>query len=219
MSRFDIETVRVLTPQERAEAMGVVEEVFCREKNWVSDADKEIPTSLREDDRLSFFLCRVDGEPAGIIRLNYDPPLELPKELEVQLEPGIDIATYAAGKRFVEIGRFMIRSRFRRNYKVALRLIRAAVREVVERGYTHFVTDVYDGDPHSPLQFHTRVLGFERIGTHRHGELDANYVRIILVLDIARSYRRLQQRQNRVFREVAAGLEGLLDTLPGARTA
>jgi len=219
MSRFDIETVRVLTPQQRAEAMGVVEEVFCREKNWVSDADKEIPLVLAETDRLSFFLCRVDGEPAGIIRLNYDPPLELPQELEVQLEPGIDIATYAVGKRFVEIGRFMIRSRFRRNYKVALRLIRASVREVVERGYTHFVTDVYDGDPHSPLHFHTRVLGFERIGTHRHGELNANYVRIILVLDIARTYRRMQQRQNRVFREVASGMESLLDTLPGARTA
>jgi hypothetical protein len=219
MGRFDIETVRVLSPAERADAMVVVDEVFCREKNWVADADQEIPEVLHRDDRLSFFLCRVDGEPAGLIRLNYDPPLELPTELEVELDPGVDIAAYAVGKRFVEIGRFMIRSRYRRNYKVALRLIRAAVREVAERGYTHFLTDVYDGDPHSPLHFHTRVLGFERIGTHRHGELNANYVRIILVLDIARAYRRLQQGQNRVFREVAAGLESLLDTLPGARTA
>jgi hypothetical protein len=92
--------------------------------------------------------------------------------------------------------------------------MKAAVGEVVERGYTHFITDVYDGDPHSPLKFHTRVLGFERVGTHRFGELDCDCVRIILVLDLARAYRRAKERKNRMFREVAAGLQEQFERLP-----
>jgi hypothetical protein len=34
-------------------------------------------------------------------------------------------------------------------------------------------------------------LGFERIGTHRHGELACASSRSILILDIARAYQRL----------------------------
>jgi len=39
----------------------------------------------------------VDGDPAGIIRLVYDPPLEMPAELGVRLEPGVDLEALKHG--------------------------------------------------------------------------------------------------------------------------
>jgi hypothetical protein len=116
--------------------------------------------------------------------------------------------------RWVEVGRFMIRPEYRSRSRVALELMRCAVAEVVTRRYTHFITDVYEGDRHSPLLFHTRVLGFERIGTHRFGELDCDCVRIVLILDLARAYRRAKERRNRIFRELTVGLREAFEALP-----
>jgi len=145
----------------------------------------------------SWFVASLGEEPAGAIRLIYDPPLELPAELGVTLEPEVDLEGLKRHGRFVDIGRFMIVPAHRRNVRVAMRLMKAAIAEVVGRGYTHFLTDVFADDPHSPLQFHTRVLGFERIGTHRTEELACESVRIILILDIGRAYQRLKRRRNK----------------------
>ena len=46
---------------------------------------------------------------------------------------------------------------------VAIRLMGVAVKEVVERNYTNFITDVFQGEPNTPLTFHTRILGFKMI--------------------------------------------------------
>jgi hypothetical protein len=217
--RAQIDPTKILTADDRRAAMEVVREVYLEEKRWISETEREIPPNTPEIDDKSWFLTRVDGEPAGVIRLVYDPPLELPAEMEVELDPGVDLREMATGKRFVEIGRFMIRRKYRGKIRVVTNLIQGACREVLERGYSHFLTDVYDGDPHSPLGFHTRVLGFERIGTHRHGELDVDYVRIILVLDIVRSWRRMIERKDRLFREMSAGLGDLLDRAPSQPAA
>jgi hypothetical protein len=212
--RASIESTKVSTPDDRAAALTVVEQVYRREKGWVDIPETEIPEQVGKLDRISWFLARVDGKPVGLIRILYDFPLELPPELEVKLERNIDFEAAKRGRRFAEVARFMIVPRHRRNIRVALSLMQAAITEVVRRGYTHLITAVYDGDPHSPLKFHMRVLGFERIGTHKHGELDCDLVRVILVLDIARAYRRLKQRQNRLFRELAAGLSSEFEALP-----
>lgn len=214
MSRSVIETFKVLSPEERAAALSVVDKVFRQEKRWVAATDAEIPVAQDPDGRLSWFVATVDGEPAGVIRLFYDPPLEMPADWGLELDRDLDLARVADGRRFVEIGRFMIVPEHRRRMRVALRLMREAVREVVERRYTHFITDVYDGDPHSPLGFHTRVLGFERIGTHRRGELACDHMRILLVLDIARAFHKLHSRKDRVFRELSTGLEDSFLALP-----
>jgi len=214
MTRSAIQTFKVLSPEERATALEVVEKVFRQEKRWVADADAEIPATPTPDERMSWFAATVDGEPAGVIRLLYDPTLEIPPEWGLEMDREIDLTRAADERRFVEIGRFMIVPKYRRRVRVALRLMREAVREVVSRRYTHFITDVYEGDPHSPLGFHTRVLGFERIGTHRHGELASTHLRILLVLDIVRAYRRLRTRRDRVFRELSAGIEESIQALP-----
>lgn len=192
----------------------MISDVYLREKRWIRDVEAEIDPASNA--RVSWFLARVADEPAGVIRLAYDPPLEMPADWGFRLERHID-ASELARCRFVEVGRFMILPHYRRRIDVALRLMRAAVGEVVERGYSHLLTDVFESDPHSPLKFHTRVLGFERIGSHRLGELSCESLRIVLVLDLARSYRRLKERRDKVFRELAAGFEELLERLPQGR--
>ena len=127
------------------------------------------------------------------------------------LEKNIDLKEMAKKYRFVEIGRFMIIPKYRRSIRVALRLMRSAIRDVVERGYTYLLTDVFENEPNSPLHFHTKILGFERIGSHLHGELNCNCTRIILILDILKSYQRLKARKDKIFKEVTDGIKDLLD--------
>ena len=210
---------KVLTPRDREEALAVIEAVYLQEKRWIRDSGSEIPADPATRQDQSWFLVTVEGEPAGVIRLVYDPALEMPAELGVSLEPHVDLETLKRRGRFVDIGRFMIVPRHRRNIRVVMRLMRAAILEVVSRGYTHFLTDVFEDDPHSPYQFHTRVLGFERIGTHRHGELACASTRIILILDIARAYRQLEKKENKVFKELGEGLGELMENRLLAPTA
>jgi hypothetical protein len=145
------------------------------------------------------------------VRPTSDPVLDLSESCHIRFVPGIDLDVIKAAGRYVEIGRFMILPEFRRQYRVALRLMRAATAEVVERNYTHFITDVFDGEEHSPLNFHTRVLGFEVVGSHLFGELNCNSTRIILTLDILKLYNRVKDSRSRIYHELTDGLRGLYE--------
>ncbi len=213
MKRTNVTGRKILDAADRRAALEVIDAVFREEKRWIREADSQIPDDIGELEHVSWFLARVGEAPAGVIRLWYDFPIEIPAEYDVHMEREIDLEA-ARSCRFVEVGRFMIREEYRRRTRVALQLMHMAVGEVVQRGYTHFITDVYDGDPHSPLKFHTRALGFERIGTHRVGELDCDCVRIVLILDLARAYRRARARRNKIFREVTVGLQDAFEALP-----
>lgn len=207
-----IETVLVSTPEHRAAALEVARLVYLEEKGWIDNLEQEVPIAdVLGETRFTWFLALVDGAPAGLIRLQDNPPLELPAALEPTFERDLDLTELARTCHFGEIGRFMIVPRYRKSIVVAMRLMQAAVREAVLTGITHFITDVFEDDPHSPLQFHTRVLGFERIGTHRFGELRCTSRRIILVLDLAAGYRRLKSRDNKVFRDLAANLADVFE--------
>ncbi|HEY9422557.1 MAG TPA: GNAT family N-acetyltransferase [Thermoanaerobaculia bacterium] len=214
--RPNIVAKKILTAEERERALKVVAAVYLAEKQWIRSAGSEIPKNVAERMDQSWFLVSVDDEPAGVIRLVYDPPLEMPAEYGVTLEPHVDLDGLKRQGRFVDIGRFMIVPAYRRNIRVVMRLMRAAIVEVVRRGYTHFLTDVFEEDPHSPLQFHTRVLGFERIGTHRYGELACASSRILLILDIARAYHRLKAQDNKIWKELG---EGIWDVMEAPRLA
>jgi len=217
--RSSVVARKVLTPRDREEALSVIKAVYMQEKRWIHDPDSEVTADVAVRQDQSWFLVTVEGEPAGVIRLVYDPALEMPAELGVSLEPHVDLETLKRRGRFVDIGRFMIVPRHRRNIRVVMRLMRAAILEVVSRGYTHFLTDVFEDDPHSPYNFHTRVLGFERIGTHRYGELACASTRIILILDIARAYSQLKKKENKVYKELGEGLGELVEARLLAPTA
>jgi len=173
--------------------------------------DPEIPADIAQTNRYSWFLATVNDSPAGVIRLAYDPPLELPPEYQVTLKKEIDLRELARWCRFVDIGRFMILPEYRRKFLVAIRLMGIAVKEVIERNYTHFITDVFEGEPHSPLNFHTRILGFEIIGSHIHGELNCSLTRIILTMDILKAYQRLKRNRKRLYANLTEGYRGLVE--------
>ncbi|ASQ90626.1 GNAT family N-acetyltransferase [Prosthecochloris sp. GSB1] len=202
---------KVLRAEDRRAALEIVEQVFLREKQWISTVGEQLPEVLEENGRFSWFLARMDGEPAGVLRLLYDPVLELPGEYDVRLLPGVDVERMKRDGRYVEIGRFMIGEAYRRNPAIALRLMRTATREVIERDYTHFITDVFEGEKHSPLNFHTRVLGFEVIGKHLFGDLNCSSTRIILTLDILKVYGRIRNSRSKVYRELTEGIRGILE--------
>jgi hypothetical protein len=188
---IDAEVTRVSTDVDRVAARAVFETVYVTEKGW--SAPSEDPLAPEPD--VSWLLARVRGEPAGLLRLRYDPPVEFPPGDGAVLRDDVDWAAVARRARLVDVGRFMITPTHRRRPKVALRLMGAAVTELVDRGYTHLVTDVFEGERHSPLDFHVRVLGFEVIGWHDHGELNERRRRLVLLLDIDRAYRALRQRR------------------------
>lgn len=213
LERREAVVERVASAAARSAALRVVGEVYAEEKGWLADVEPEIAPDSGSDARTSWFLLRQGEEPVGVVRLVYDPTLELPPELGVELDPRVDLVELATSGRFVEIGRLMIRAPWRSRPAVVLSLMRAALAEVVGRGYTHLFTVVFEDDPHSPLGFHTRRLGFERVGTHRSGELACASRRILLVLDLARSYRRLAAAGSPLVAHLARGIEDRLSAL------
>lgn len=206
-----IKTSKILDSETRAQAFEVIEQVYLKEKKWISSVEAEIPVDIASSTKYSWFLAIVNDRPAGVLRLYYDPPLEFPPDLKVTLYKDFDLKKIAETSRFVEIGRFMILPSQRKNILIALRLMRIAIQEVVERDYSHFITDVFENEPNSPFHFHTKILGFEVIGTHLHGELSCNLTRIILTLDILKAYQRLKERRNRVYLSLTEGFRDLLD--------
>jgi hypothetical protein len=202
---------RVENAGDRAGALEVIKKVFCEEKNWISSVESQIPDELDDNTKSSWYLAKYNGRPAGVIRLLYDPPLDLPEEYEVKFLPGKNIDELKRAGRYAEIGRFMILEEFRKKPRVALRLMRAATAEVIERDYTHFITDVFEGEEHSPLNFHTRVLGFEVVGKHLFGELNCSSTRIILTLDIVKFYSRIKDSKSRIYRELTDTLRGIFE--------
>ena len=214
-----IKTMKIMDAATRNQAFQVIEQVYLKEKKWIHSVEAEISENIANSTQFSWFLATINDRPAGVLRLFYDPPLEFPPDFKVTLNEEFNLKKIAQTCRFVEIGRFMILPRYRKNILVALRLMRIAIREVVERDYTHFITDVFEGEPNSPFRFHTKILGFEVIGTHLHGELNCSLTRIILTLDILKAYQRLKQRKNRIYYSLTEGVREMLDKKLAARSS
>jgi hypothetical protein len=206
-----ISTVKIADAQEIREGLDVIDEVYIKEKNWIPGLGDQIPENIRDIENVSWFLSRVNGKPAGVLRLLYDPAMDVPAACGVSLEPGVDLSKLSEKGRFVEIGRFAVKPCYRRNILVSLRLMVAAIREVVERGYTHFITDVFEGEATSPFHFHTRILGFEVIGRHLRGELNCSCTRIILTLDILKAYRNMKQKRSAILAALTDGVADIIE--------
>lgn len=199
---------RVSDEDGRRRAIAVLGATYQREKRWVVDPETQFPASDLARTDLSWFLVEVKSRPmgvrvrpAGVVRVLYDPPLAAYASYGLApIDPSLDIAAMIATSRIAEIGRFAVVPRYRRRLMVAAALMRAAAAETVERGYTHYVTDVFENDPHSPYGFHTRVMGFLPIATHEVGELHHQGRRITMVLDLKAAYQRLRARGNWMFR-------------------
>jgi hypothetical protein len=131
---------------------------------------------------------------------------------------GLDLDSFIRDNRIAEIGRFAILPSHRRNVRIAVALMNAAARETVDRDFTHYITDVFEGEQHSPFDFHSRVMGFEVVATHDTGELNCSCRRITMVLDLRRAYQRLCRQNNWAFRALTANWDPALhEKLRGER--
>lgn len=202
---------RITDQRDLAEALTVLDAVYLKEKNWIKSAEQQLDETALSSTNVSWFLARYNRKPVGVLRLLYDPSFDFPPDICLTLEKGINLDDLAAEHRFVEIGRFCILPEYRSRMLVSLRLMRIAIKEVVERNYSHFITDVFENEPTSPFKFHTKLLGFEVIGKHLYGELTCSCTRIILTLDILKAYNNLKLKNSRIYRSLTYGIRGLLN--------
>jgi hypothetical protein len=201
MRRSRVIAERVADRCGRRAAVDVLRRTYQLEKQWIADPEQQFPASDLNRPELSWFIASVDGEAAGVLRVLYDPPLALYAKYGFQpISDGIDLETFVRRNRIAEIGRFAVLPDQRGHMVLAAELMRVATAEVIARGYTHFVTDVFENDPHSPYGFHTRVMGFRAVATHDVGELQCASRRITMVLDLRDAYGRLKASGNWMYR-------------------
>ena len=201
-----VNVIKVQSAEDRDRAVQVLKSTYDQEKQWIYDAEKFFPTEDLERDDVSWFVSQVEDLPVGVLRVMYNPPLELYKEYGFQkLESGLDVEEFVKDNRIAEIGRFAVLPEYRRYIVVVAALMRAASQETVERDYSHYVTDIFEGEKHSPYEFHTRVMGFKPVATHDVGELNCPNRRITMVLDIREAYNRIKSKQKWIFRFLTKG--------------
>jgi len=186
---------------DRQRALAVMRATYRDEKHWLNQDDKLVDPAELGAPAVSWFLATREEQPVGVLRILYAPPLDLYASYGFQLvAKDLDLDTFIRTHRIAEIGRFAVVPEQRGHLLVSAALMRAAVAETVDRGFTHYITDVFEGEQHSPLEFHTRVLGFEVVATHEVGELNCPNRRITLLLDIPRNLRRIRESGNWLYR-------------------
>jgi ribosomal protein S18 acetylase RimI-like enzyme len=212
-----IRVFRVADEAGRQQALSVMRVIYRDEKNWVQSDDSLIAPSDLNASTISWFVTTSDGNPVGVLRVLYAPPLDLYKTYGFKVvAKDINLDEFIRNNLIAEIGRFAILPEFRRNVRVAATLMAAAARDTMERGFTHYITDVFEGERHSPYKFHSRVMGFQVVATHEKGELNCECRRITMLLDLRQTYLRLRLRNNWIFRTLTNGWdERLHDRLLG----
>jgi GNAT superfamily N-acetyltransferase len=204
----ELSVKRVETPRDRQDALAVLKATYLDEKRWVQTEDQMFPNRDLEREEISWFTCYRGDQPVGVVRVLYEPPIELYREYGfAQIDPNleIDVEAFVRDNRIAEIGRFAVVPEYRRFVVFAASLMRAASEETVRRGFSHYVTDVFEGEQHSPYDFHTRVMGFVPVATHEIGELNCHHRRITLILDLREAYARLSRSKNKIYRMLTAG--------------
>jgi len=204
--KHEIEIIRVKDEASRQQALAVMRVIYRDEKNWVRDDEKLVARQDITDPAVSWFVGLAGGEPVGVVRVLYSPPLELYRTYGFKpVNQGLDLDAFIRDSRVAEIGRFAVLPEHRRNVLVAVALMRAAAHETLARNFTHYITDVFEGERHSPYEFHRRVMGFKLVATHDTGELNCRNRRLTLVLDLADAYARLRRERGWVFRYLTEG--------------
>lgn len=215
-----VSVVRVETTEDLHATSEVLRSVFISEKNWANDEGNLVPDSDLGNDGLSWFIARLHGTPVGAVRVLYELPLDLYEEYDIKmLDPSLDVEAFIRNNRIAEVGRFAVKTDKRGQLTVAAALMRAVASEAISKRCTHFITDVFEGEPNSPYEFHTRVLGFKPVAYHDHGELKAEYRRITMLLDLRQAYERMKTKRSWLARhifsawsdelhEIAAGAAG-----------
>jgi hypothetical protein len=166
-----IHTGRITDEAGRSAALALLAATYEQEKRGIAEPHSQFPAEHLGRPDISWYLVFMVGEPVGVLRTVYDPPLLQYAKYDLTiLDARLDIQSFLERNRIAEVGRFAVLAAHRGNLLLAVALMRAAMEDILDRGYTHIITDVFEDDAHSPLGFHTRVIGFVPVATHKHGE-------------------------------------------------
>lgn len=199
----DISVINIKTPDERQQALDVCSTVYHDEKRWVMNIEEFLPADDLENEDISWFAAKLDGRTLGVTRVLYKLPLELYDDYGLELvDKSIDVKAFLERNRIAEVGRFAVLPEYRGKIMVAAALMRACVTETVQRGFTHFITDVFEDDPNTPHGFHKRVLGFQEVATHTHGELNCESRRITMLLDFKAAYASVVKKKGWLYKYI-----------------
>lgn len=203
----EISVRRVVDEKGRSDVIGILKATYLAEKRWISNPDGQFPCSDLERDDIVWLVAESRGAPVGVVRILNDPPIAAYAKYDLTaLDPSIRVEDFIGQPGIAEVGRFAVLPDSRKRLMVAASLMRAVTIDSLQRGVTHLITDVFEEDPHSPLGFHTRVLGFRPVATHDVGELASTSRRITLLLDIVSAHRRLRSRNHWFYRYVRDAL-------------
>lgn len=206
MIKKDIQATKIVDEQQRQDALQILRSTYQQEKRWVNDVESQLPVEDLENESVSWFIVYSKGQPTGVLRVFFNPPLQQYREYQITLlDKTVDVEAFLRHNRIAEIGRFAVVPDYRGQHMVVAALMKAAVNETIQRGYSHYITDVFEKDLHTPHGFLTRVMGFIPVATHDVGELQSNQRRTTMILDINEAYHRLKTKGNWVFRFFTAG--------------
>ncbi len=190
----------VKTNKDWYDCLEVLQDTYVDEKNWVEAADNIFPIEDLLSSKTSWFLTYKDKEPAGVLRVQYDPSLNTYAHYDIKLlDDSIDIEKFINSNKFAEIGRFAVKEKFRSNLSIASHLMRAAIKDTIKKEYDYYIKDIFEGEKHNPYLFHTRVIGFKPVATHDTGEINCKNRRITMILNIKECYNRLKSSKAQVF--------------------
>lgn len=189
------------TPELHAEALSIFKEVYQDEKGWVGDRTQVFPLEDLTQPGVDWLGVRAGQTLVGVVRVLYELPLERYRSYGYSLTGnGLDVEKFIRENRIAEVGRFAVLPRYRREIMAVAQLMRAAGQAAISRGFTHFITDVFEDDANTPHGFHRRVLGFVEVATHDHGELQCASRRITMLLDLKQAMTRIEGRKGWLFR-------------------
>ncbi|MBI1841339.1 MAG: GNAT family N-acetyltransferase [Verrucomicrobia bacterium] len=196
-----VSVFRVEDEAGREQALAVMRAIYRDEKNWVHADEKLVAETDITSADVSWFVVRVDSLPVAVLRVLYDLPIDLYRAYGFKMtRADFDLEAFLRDNRIAEIGRFAVLPEYRRYIIVVGAIMRAAVKETVERDFTHYITDVFEGEANSPYDFHRRVMGFQTVATHDTGELNCPCRRITMLLDIREAYQRMRKEAGWIFR-------------------
>jgi hypothetical protein len=207
MKRSDhLDVIRVADEEGRAQALAVMRSTYRDEKDWIRDDERLVSHAELSRPEVAWFVARLEGRPVGVLRVLYAPPLDLYAQYGFKVvDTSLDLDAFIRNSRIAEIGRFAVVPDQRGNVLVSAALMREATADTIRRRFTHYITDVFEGERHSPFAFHTRVLGFKTVATHDVGELNCPNRRLTMILDLQEAYLRLRQARGWLFRYLTEG--------------
>ena len=198
MSQYRV--CHVYSIREWQDCLEVLNDTYVHEKQWSNEAKEIFPINDLGNRNISWFVAYIGREPAGVLRVSYELPSDIYKKYDIKLLEDIPNIEYILqNNKFAEIGRFAVKEKFRSRITVASHLMRAAVKDTIQKEYDYYITDIFEGEKHNPYLFHTRLIGFKPVAVHDFGEINCKNRRITMVLNLKECYNVLKNTKKQVF--------------------